>query len=81
MATLIAETAGGLHSMVDRGIDLTLLTSCLSSEKHVLEEDCQWEFQELLAEVSQTLQAEADRKEKAEAENQAEEEESKAEAK
>ena len=67
--------------MVDRGIDLTLLTACLSSEKHVMEEDREWEFQGLLAEVSQTLQAEADRKEKAEAEKEAEEEESKAAAK
>jgi hypothetical protein len=62
--------------MVDHGIDLTLLTSCLSSQSHVEEEDREWDFNGLLAEVSQVLQAEIDKKEKA-----AEEEEEKEEAK
>ena len=61
-----ADAAGALH-MVDHGIDLSLLTGCLSARGHVEEEDEIWEFNGLLTEISQELQKEADKQEAEEA--------------
>jgi hypothetical protein len=57
-----ADAAGALH-MVDHGIDLSLLTGCLSARAHVEEEDTSWDFNGLLTEVSQELQKEVDKQE------------------
>ena len=57
-----ADAAGALH-MVDHGIDLSLLTGCLSARGHVEEDDVVWEFNGLLTEISQELQKEADKQE------------------
>ena len=51
--------------MVDRGIDLTLLTTCLSAGKHVEEEDRPWDFNGMLAEVQAELQVDIDKQEAA----------------
>lgn len=62
-----ADAAGALQ-MVDGGIDLSLLTGCLSSRQHVEEPDTPWDFAGVLTEVSQKLQAEEDKENKEEAE-------------
>jgi hypothetical protein len=56
-----ADAAGALH-MVDHGIDLSLLTGCLSARGHVEEADTGWDFNGLLSEISQELQKEEDKK-------------------
>ena len=55
---------------MENGIDLTPLTACLSSRAHVQERDLLWDFGGILAEVSQALQAEEDRKAKKETEEE-----------
>ncbi len=57
-----ADAAGALH-MIDHGIDLSLLTGCLSARGHVEEEDTSWDFNGLLSDVSQELQKEVDKQE------------------
>ena len=64
-----ADAAGALH-MVDHGIDLSLLTGCLSARGHVEEEDTSWDFNGLLTEVSQELQKEVDKQEAAQEEEE-----------
>lgn len=57
-----ADAAGALH-MIDHGIDLTLLHTCLSARGHVEEKDATWDFNSLLSEVSQEIQKEVDKQE------------------
>lgn len=47
------------------GIDLTLLTSALSPAKALEEEDDEWEFDTLLQQVAQGMQADIDEAEEA----------------
>ena len=62
-----ADAAGALH-MVDHGIDLSLLTDCLSVRGRVEEADAAWDFNGLLSEISGELQKEEDKKEAADEE-------------
>ena len=62
-----ADAAGALH-MVDHGIDLSLLTDCLSVRGRVEEADAAWDFEGVLSEISGELQKEEDKKEAADEE-------------
>mmetsp|Transcript_28 Transcript_28/g.53 ORF Transcript_28/g.53 Transcript_28/m.53 type:complete len:237 (-) Transcript_28:460-1170(-) len=63
---LDTEIKFSLPAAGESGIDLSILTQTLSPQDQVVEEDVEWKFDELLAEVSADIQAEEDRKEETE---------------
>eukprot|EP00741_Cyanophora_paradoxa_P007507 tig00001130_g7261.t1 len=60
---LDSEIKFSLPTTGDANIDLSILTSTLSPQDQVVEDEGPWEFDLLLSEVAQELQAEEDKKE------------------
>lgn len=60
MRELDHEIKHTLPTTMQNGLDLSMLTSSLSPQKSVLEDDETWEFDQLLQTVSQDMQVEVD---------------------
>lgn len=60
MRELDHEIKYTLPTTMHNGLDLSLLTSSLSPQSAVLEDDETWEFDQLLQQVSQDMQIEVD---------------------